>query len=57
LDIGFGPDQAMLPAAAVGGARQIQDEIKAGEFRRPRKQSQLELNDGNHQEITPQIKS
>jgi len=47
----------MLPAAAVGGARQIQDEIKAGEFRRPRKQSQLELNDGNHQEITPQIKS
>lgn len=45
----------MLPADAVDRAEQIQDEIKAGEFRRPREPSQLELNDGNHQEITPQI--
>jgi hypothetical protein len=31
-DTGFGPDQARIPAAAVGRPRQIQDEIKAGKF-------------------------
>jgi len=31
-DIDIGLDQAMLPAAAVGRAKQIQDGIKAGRF-------------------------
>jgi hypothetical protein len=67
LDIGFrvaeddtdiGLDQTMLPAAAVGRAKQIQDEIKAGRFlSSARTELILELNDGNRQEITSQVTS